>query len=192
MIKAVIMDCFGVLYIPKSDYIYQSILANPIQHHDEIRDLVAQNEYGLIDDAALFEGISQLIGMPVQEVRRHLVGGFVRNTELVDYIQGLRPGRKVALLSNLGHSSVVQYFTAEERTQLFDVAVISGEVGMIKPHSEIFEYTCRQLGVDVSEAVMVDDSRANCAGALEAGLQAVHFESTVQTKRALDGLLAVE
>lgn len=192
MIKAVISDCFGVLYVPKSDYIYQSLLVNPPQHHDEIRDLVAQNEYGFIDDDALFQGISELTGTPLSQVRDSLVGGFVRNDQLVDYLQRLRPAYKVALLSNLGRASVVHYFTEEERSRLFDAAVISGEVGMIKPHAEIFEYTCRQLGVDVSEAVFIDDVEANCTGAVQAGLQAIRYESFTQTHQELVGLLGVE
>lgn len=189
MIKAVILDCFGVLYIAKSQYVYQSIMANPSVRHDEIRDLVAQNEYGLIDDTELFEGISQLTGMPLREVTQNLVSGFVRNEELVAYVERLRPKYKVALLSNLGHDSMIKFFTPEERRQLFDAAVISGDVGMIKPHPEIFEYACRQLGVDTSEAIMIDDAPANIEGAHTAGLQAVRYESTPQIIRELNQLL---
>lgn len=192
MIKAVIFDCFGVLYIPKSDYIYQSLLVDPKEHHDEIRDLVAQSEYGLIDDEALFQGIAELTGTPLEDVKSNLVDGFIRNKELMNYVESLRPERKVALLSNLGRDSVVKFFSAEERTELFDAAIISGEVGMIKPHPEIYEYACQQLGVDVSEAVFVDDVEANCEGAREAGLQAIRYESLAQIKTDLDQLLKVQ
>lgn len=192
MIRAVIFDCFGVLYVPKSDYVYQSLLANPSKHHDEIRDLVAQDEYGLIDDEALFEGISRLTGQPLDKVKHSLVDGFVRNHLFVNYIEGLRPRYKVAMLSNLGRDSVVKYFSASERAKLFDTVVISGEVGMIKPHPEIFEYTCAQLGVDTSEAVFVDDVETNCEGARQAGLMAIHYSSLTQTMDELDRLLKVQ
>lgn len=192
MIKAVVFDCFGVLYVPKSDYIYQSLLANPSQHHDEIRDLVAQDEYGLIDDETLFEGIAKLTNTPLDKVKQYLVNGFVRNTTLVEYMEGLRSRYKVGLLSNLGHNSVVKYFSAAERQKLFDVVVISGEVGMIKPHPEIFEYACAQLGVDTSEAIFVDDAEVNCEGARQAGLVAVHYTSLTQTLAELDRLLEVQ
>jgi len=192
MIKAIISDCFGVLYIPKSEYIYQSTLVNPTVNHDEIRDLVAQNEYGLIDDETLFEGISRLSGVPLHEIKTNLVSGFVRNDELVNYLQSLRPHYKVAMLSNLGRESIVHYFTTEERAMLFDEVVISGEVGMIKPHPEIFEYTCSKLGIDVSEAIFIDDVEANCAGARTAGLRAIHYESFGVTRDALRQILEVE
>jgi HAD superfamily hydrolase (TIGR01493 family) len=192
VIRAVIFDCFGVLYVPKSDYIYQSLLANPTEHHDEIRDLVAQDEYGLIDDQTLFEGIAKLTNTPLEKVKRSLVDGFVRNEELVQYSQSLRPERKVAMLSNLGRESVVKFFTPEDRTRLFDAAIISGEVGMIKPHPEIYEYACKQLGVDTSEAVFVDDVEVNCEGARQAGLQAILYESLTQATSDLDRLLKVQ
>ncbi len=192
MIRAVIFDCFGVLYVPKSDYIYQSLLANPTSHHDEIRDLVAQDEYGLIDDQTLFEGIAKLTNTPLEKVKRSLVDGFVRNEELVQYSQSLRPEHKVAMLSNLGRESVVKFFTPEDRTRLFDAAIISGEVGMIKPHPEIYEYACKQLGVDVSEAVFVDDVETNCEGARQAGLKALLYESLAQATSDLDRLLKVQ
>lgn len=192
MIKAVIFDCFGVLYVPKSDYIYQSLLANPSEHHDEIRDLVAQDEYGLIDDETLFEGIAKLTGTPLDKVKRSLVDGFVRSPRLVEYMESLRPRYKVAMLSNLGSDSVVKFFTPGERKELFDATIISGEVGMIKPHPEIYEYACQQLGVDVSEAVFVDDAEENCLGAREAGLQAIRYASLTQTIEDLDALLKVQ
>ena len=192
MIKAIVLDCFGVLYIPKSECIYQSILVNPTMHHDEIRDLVKQNEYGMIDDMTLFRGISQLTVMPLEEVEANLVSGFVRNQELVDYLQGLRPAYKLGLLSNLGHDSMVKFFTSEEREQLFDEVVISGDVGMVKPHPEIFEYACRKLGIDTSEAVMIDDVEDNCAGARAAGLLAVHYQSSTQARADLRRLLNQE
>jgi HAD superfamily hydrolase (TIGR01509 family) len=189
MIRAVLFDCFGVLYLPKSDYWYQTLLANPRVNHDEIRNLVDQNEYGLIDDEELFRGIAQLSGQPLHDVQQHLVNGFVRNDELVAYAQSLRPRYQVALLSNLGHDSSVHYFSAQDRQQLFDQVVVSGEVGMIKPHPEIFDYACNQLGVDTSEAVFVDDSQANCDGARQAGMQAVRYESNQQIVAELGRLL---
>ena len=192
MIKAVLFDCFGVLYVPKSDYLYQSLLANPPRHHNEIRDLVAQDEYGLIDDEALFRGIAELTGASFEKVRHNLVDGFLRNEQLVKYAESLRPAFKVAILSNLGHNSTVKFFSNEERAKLFDATIISGEVGMIKPHQEIYVYACEQLGVDASEAVFVDDTETNCEGARQAGLVAVHYQSTAQTMRDLDTLLRVQ
>ena len=192
MIKAIILDCFGVLYIPQNDYFYQTVLANPTEHRDEILDLVKQSEYGYIDDTTLFEGISRLVGVPLEEVTTKLTSGFARNQEFVDFVEGLRPQYKLAMLSNLGRNSSVKFFTPEERAELFDTVVISGEIGMIKPEPGIFEYACRQLEVEPSEAVFIDDAERNCEGARAVGMKAILYESWPQIQRDLTALLGAD
>jgi putative hydrolase of the HAD superfamily len=192
MIKAIVTDCFGVLYLPQNDYFYQTVLANPTEHRDEILDLLKQNEYGYIDDDTLFEGMAKLTGVPLDELRTNLTSGFLRNQEFVDMLQGLRSRYKLAMLSNLGRNSSVKFFTMEERAELFDAVIISGEIGMIKPEPEIFEYTCRKLGVEPNEAVFIDDSQRHCDGARAVGMQAILYESWPQIQRDLTALLEAD
>ncbi len=191
MIKAVLLDNFGVLYVPKHEYLYQALLMNPKVHRNEIEDLRRQSEYGLIADDEFLQAISILTGTPLPEVKDALVDGFVRNEELLAYAQQLRPNYKIALVSNIGIDAMPRYFSLEEQKSLFDAVVISSSVGMIKPHPEIFEYACDRLGVDVSEAVMIDDFQDNCDGARAAGLQVVLYQSLPQVKadlaRSLEG-----
>lgn len=122
-------------------------------------------------------------------VREPSVDGFVRNQELLEYTQQLRITYKIALLSNISVDTMARYFSATEQKSLFDAVILSGSVGMIKPHPEIFEYTCEQLGVDVSEAVMIDDIEGNCDGARAAGLRAILYQSVAQVKADLAALL---
>lgn len=192
MIKAIILDCFGVLYIPQDDYFYQTVMANPKVHHDEIRDLIKQSEYGYIDDATLFAGIAEMTGLPVEEITTKLTSGFARNQEFVDMLQGLRSRYKLAMLSNLGRDSSIKFFTLEERAKLFDAVVISGEIGMIKPEPGIFEYACHKLGIEPGEAVFIDDAERNCEGARAIGMQAIHYESLPQIQRDLTALLEAD
>jgi len=191
MIKAIILDCFGVLYVPAHAYLYQSLLVNPTVHHDEIRDLVKQCDYGMITREQLYEAIAGYTGRSLAEIRQYLAKDFIRNDDLLSYAQSLRPQRKVALLSNLGADSISDYFTEAEREQLFDKTVISSSIGMVKPQPEIFAYTCRQLGVQPAEAVMIDDVEENCAGARAAGLLAIRYESLPQTTAVLRSLLHI-
>jgi putative hydrolase of the HAD superfamily len=186
MIKAIIFDCFGVLYLER-----QPGTNHPLTESEsaELRDLVHEGEYGLIDGDTLHDGIAKLTGRSVEEIQNHLVGEYARNVALLQYAQALRPRLKVAMLSNIGSDTIQLFFTPDERQKFFDEFVVSSEVGMVKPHPEIFEHTCRLLGVDVSEAIMVDDVEANCAGATEAGLHAVLFQSNEQAIRECARLL---
>lgn len=57
-----------------------------------------------------------------------------------------------------------------------DVLVVSGEVGVSKPHPRIFEVALERAGVAAGEAVMVGDSWANdVEGARAVGIRAVWF-----------------
>lgn len=53
--------------------------------------------------------------------------------------------------------------------------VISGELGMVKPNPAIFALACERLGIAPGQAVFVDDSPANIAGAEQAGLTGLLF-----------------
>lgn len=76
-------------------------------------------------------------------------------------------------------------------TDLFDVAVISGEVGLHKPQPEIYLLACERLGVEPAAAVFVDDLRENCAGAEAVGMTAVRHRDSAETIAALERTLGI-
>ena len=76
-------------------------------------------------------------------------------------------------------------------TDLFDVTVISGEVGLHKPQPEIYLLACERLGVEPGDAVFVDDLRENCAGAEAVGMTAVLHRDPADTVPRLEELLGV-
>jgi putative hydrolase of the HAD superfamily len=76
-------------------------------------------------------------------------------------------------------------------TELFDAAVISGEVGLHKPQPEIFLMACERLGVEPGSSVFVDDLRENCAGAEAVGMTAVLHRDAAETVARLEELLGV-
>jgi epoxide hydrolase-like predicted phosphatase len=120
----------------------------------------------------------------VSDFRRRFFAGDRLDNDMVAFISSLRPQLKTALLSN---------FSARLRTLLgqygldgvFDAVIISGEEGIAKPDARIYHIACQRLSVLPGEAVFVDDFVDNVEGAQRAGLQAVHFTSTVQMIQAL-------
>src|SRR5262249_41872464 len=59
----------------------------------------------------------------------------------------------------------------------FDVLLISGELGVAKPHCAIFRMACRFLGVRPSQAVHVGDRlHTDAQGAGDAGLHGVWLD----------------
>ncbi len=72
---------------------------------------------------------------------------------------------------------------------LFDEAVISGEVGLHKPQPEIYLLASKRLGVEPGECVFVDDLRENCAGAEAVGMTALLHRDSAETVAQLEKLL---
>ena len=88
-----------------------------------------------------------------------------------------RPACETGLISNSWGLGIYDRAPID----LFDVAVISGEVGLHKPQPEIYVLACERLGVEPAAAVFVDDLRENCAGAEAVGMTAVLHRDAAET-----------
>jgi len=73
----------------------------------------------------------------------------------------------------------------------FDVLVVSGQEGIIKPDARIFDILCTRAGVMQQECVFIDDSYHNVEGARAAGMDAIHFTdpANLETELKSRGLL---
>jgi putative hydrolase of the HAD superfamily len=190
VIKAIIFDCFGVLYVHHGPEFLRAHAANYQEVKPQLRDLSNQTDNGLISQQEYVESVAELTGLSIEEVDKHATRGFGRNDELMDYIENtLRPHYKIGLLSNISRGTMEQFFSEQERAQLFDAAALSSETGMIKPNMGAFEHICGLLGVDTSEAIMVDDNADNCRGAVLAGMHAVDYDGLAHLQRSLETLL---
>jgi len=185
VIRGIIFDCFGVLYHGSLDYLRE--LAPP-ERVDEVTDLSHSYDYGYITQADYFSGVGQVIGKAADEVRQICREQHVRNEVLVEYVRTLRPAYKTALLSNVGRGFVESLFTAEELKALFDVEILSNEVGMVKPSAGIYQLTADRLGLSPEQCVMVDDIDRNVEGARAAGMQGILYQNMGQFRRELAAL----
>lgn len=103
------------------------------------------------------------------------------NTRLVDFVKTLKPGYKIALLSNVDSKAYLeQKFLPENIDLIFDTVVASGDEGVAKPDVRIYNIAASRLGVAPEECVMVDDIIDFCEAAEHAGMRSVHFKSTEQ------------
>jgi 2-haloacid dehalogenase len=63
--------------------------------------------------------------------------------------------------------------------------VVSGDVGLLKPHPEIYEHFLARNGLVAEQCLFIDDNAANVAGARNVGLAALQFESPAQLRADL-------
>lgn len=102
-------------------------------------------------------------------------------------VRAKRHGIRTALLSNSWGNS----YPRDGWDDMFDVVVISGEVGLRKPELEIFELTCARLGVPASACVFVDDLQPNVSAAGELGMTGILHRGYDQTAARLEELFGV-
>lgn len=98
-------------------------------------------------------------------------------------------GIRTALLSN---SWGCEGYPRERFGELFDVVVISGEVGIRKPDPAIFALTADRLGVGASRCVFVDDLDSNVAVAQEVGMAGVLHRNAQTTIPRIASLLDLD
>ncbi len=58
--------------------------------------------------------------------------------------------------------------------------IVSGDEGLIKPDTAIYNRFAERYGVPLSDCVFIDDSAKNIAGAKAAGMHGIHFHSPEQ------------
>lgn len=188
MIRAIILDCFGVLYVNPQEHLLAHWLHDHPKAQAQVRDLFAQCDRGFLTQQDVIPRVVEVTGLDEPFVRAHIMEPSIRNTELLDMVMAMKPAIKVGLLSNIGSGAMDGFFSKQEREKLFDAVVLSGEVGMVKPFPGIYELMAQKLSVPAGECVMIDDSEANCAGADAAGMQAIHYGSNHQVIRKIEAL----
>jgi 2-haloacid dehalogenase len=62
-----------------------------------------------------------------------------------------------------------------ELLEVFETTLVSGEVGVIKPSTEIYAILCHRADVAPERCVFIDDGLDKCIGARAAGMGAIHF-----------------
>jgi putative hydrolase of the HAD superfamily len=100
-------------------------------------------------------------------------------------------GVRLALICNTGRTPGTMLRIVLARLGLsgfLSVLTFSDEVGLRKPHPEIFLRTLAALGVSPSDAVHVgDDVTTDIAGARKVGMRAVHLCHPTGASRHSDG-----
>lgn len=74
---------------------------------------------------------------------------------------------------------------------LFDVVVVSAQVGMRKPDPRIYELACRRLQILPQEAVFLDDAGINLKAARALGMVTIKVDETTRAIEELESTLGV-
>lgn len=197
-IRAVIFDFGGVLVRTEDRSSRQQLAERLGMSYQELSEVIFDSEtarrstLGEISADEAWESIRNKLGLTPKELasmREEFWGGDALDVELIDFLRELKDDYQVALLSNAG-SDLRQALEEEwQISDVFDLIVISAEVGMAKPDPQIYQHVLEQLGIAPNEAIFVDDFIENVNAASAAGMYAIHFKSSQQARNALAELL---
>jgi len=102
---------------------------------------------------------------------------FSLNPPVLKIMKQLKSKHRLVLLSN---TDVMRFGFVKRKFPeilIFDAYVLSYEVGLMKPHPNIYIEALKKAHSRPEEAVFIDDREENVQAAFELGIQAVHFKS---------------
>jgi HAD superfamily hydrolase (TIGR01549 family) len=177
MIKALVFDCFGVLYWDDLNRLYNLVSPDKFQ---DLNDIMHACDHGYISRQDFFNQVAVLAGISVEAVVAVMHDKHRRNEPMIQRVRELKSDYKIGLLTNMGSDTLDEIFNEQERAELFDVVVVSSDVGLIKPSRDIFELMSEQLGVPADETVFIDDRPVNTEGAERTGMKTILFTTNKQ------------
>lgn len=185
MIRALVFDCFGVLYAsPFAIFAGKYIKSSD---HQAYEDLYKQYDHGFIDHSAFVNGQALLAGIDVSQAETELFGSFRIDSELLVKLRKLKSSYMLGMLTNI--SPETWQVIEPNFAGIFDVEMPSFQSQLPKPHIEAYANMAKALELDVSECVMVDDRADNCDGAQAAGMQIIRYRNLPQFEKDLQVLL---
>ena len=194
-IKAIIFDFGNVLLEWNPRYVYQRFFPNDPDGMERFLQEVNFMEWNLLQDKGrpFAEGVAILSKeFPhyehlIQAFHDHWVESLGESIEgTVEIVKELKQAGYP--LFGLSNWSAETFPYARQRHDFFDLLddmVISGEVGHVKPHPEIFQILLDRIGRTAEECLFIDDSPANIEQAQKMGFATVHFQSPEQLRDAL-------
>lgn len=195
--RAVIFDFGGVIVRTEYQAPREHLAERLNMTYEDLSRLVFESEssrlasIGKMTVQAHWAAVAKRLGRPVDEaaaIREEFFAGDVLDRELVEFIRSLRPRYKTGLLSN-AWPDTRDYLVHSQISDAFDEAMISAEVGLMKPDPAIYELVLKRLDVKPNEAAFVDDAAVNVEAARRLGLHGIMFGSPQQARRDLQQLL---
>lgn len=200
-IEAVVFDLGGVLVDWDPAHLYRKLIPDT-KEMELFLSTVCTLEWNAHQDRgrSLSEGTAELVGQFPEQANlieayygrweEMVPGQFDGSVALLAELRGA--GFRLYALSNWSSETFPTVRHRFSFLEWFDDIVISGEVGIVKPDSDIYELAKTRFQVDPPVTLFIDDSAANVRAAEAAGFLVYHFQTPAGLEDELDrlGLLA--
>ena len=198
MKRAIIFDFGGVLMKTRDHtprYLWDSRLGlakGSVERVVHNADSWVKAQTGTLSPQAYWEDVRQQLRISAEDVRQLAVdfySGDVLDTELTGLIRRYRSdGYPVALLSN-DSSELMPKLERLDLVALFDLLVISAQIGAMKPAAAAYEAVLDRLAMPAHQTIFVDDRPENVEGANALGIHGIHYTDGMDLAARLESLL---
>ena len=107
-------------------------------------------------------------------------------SETVNILKALHStGYRLFALTNWSAETFPVAIKRFDFLKLFDGIVVSGQIKMLKPEKEIYEYILNKYKLKSSECIFIDDRLLNVKGAELVGMHGIKFDNSKQMKSEL-------
>ena len=158
--------------IVADEFIYQEFARQPLSKRtaEEKMAVYIQYQRVLLREAGVAAS-EQLIGGVLNKMQQFKLNQVLFDDVVPALTQLKERGLILGLVSNVDHD-ITPLCNKLGLSSLLQVLVTSQDIGLSKPHPEIFREALRQAGIEASEAVYVGDQyRIDVIGARDAGMK---------------------
>lgn len=191
MITTIIFDWAGVFCSPGEPFthpVFRDTLGlTPDEAGEAARDIQDLYYRGKITTKEFWEKIKERFGIDAapEDLSRAYLASYVLDQEMIDFARNLRDSYKTVLLSNLTPEMTAHIAAKHAVRELFDLAIFSNEIGLIKPEPAIYEYALEASKTPPASVLFTDDSKKNVAAAAALGIRSLLFTTLPSFKESL-------
>lgn len=194
MIKAIISDMGQVVLWFDNRQFYRRLSQVSTLNEEEIRqrvrdhfDLIELLDTGQISAQEFYLKIVSLTkaNLTFEAFREAYCDVFSPNYPVIEILKKAKTSCRLILLSN---TDCLRFAFIQQRfpeAMIFDSLVLSYQVGLMKPHPQIYRLALQVAQVDPPEAVFIDDLEENVQMAEALGLATILYRPETDLGRAL-------
>ena len=186
MIKNIIFDIGNVILNFNIKEVLQKFTSNKIEQKFILKNIINSPEWlgnALIDTGYISrENAIEIVKDRTNHCNDKLIVDFWKNyndfakvnTKVLNLIQKLKDNNYKTIVATSSNRDRVDKILAQAKiTEFFDDSICGDEVTKGKPNPEVFLKSCQKLGVNVDEAIVLEDSEAGIQASYDANIKVI-------------------